>query len=108
MYAKPRMPDPVRSAAVRAGIAIALTLVLLMAALLCMLAGAWSALPVTLIAIAAVVVATWSVLDVWITRQVWRQRGGVVSTPRSVARRTVRDARQAPSRSWGDGTHASR
>lgn len=91
MYAKPRMPDPVRSAAVRAVIAVALTLVLLMAAVLCTLAGAWPAFPVTLVAIGAVVVTTWSVLDVWITRQVWRQRGGVVSTPRSAARRSPRD-----------------
>ena len=108
MDAKPRMPDPIRSAAVRAGIAIALTLVLLMAAMLCMLAGTWSAFPVMVVAIAATVVATWSVLDVWITRQVWRQRGGVVSTPRSVARHTARDAREGPTRRPGGGTPVSR
>jgi hypothetical protein len=101
MYAKPRMPDPVRSAAVRAVITIALTLVLLMVAVLCTLAGAWPAFPMALAAVAAVVVATWTVLDVWITRQVWRQRGGVVSTPRSAARRTPRDARTTPRRAGG-------
>jgi membrane protein YdbS with pleckstrin-like domain len=105
MYAKPRMPDPVRSAAVRAVITIALTLVLLMVAVLCTLAGAWPALPMAVAAIAAVVVATWSVLDVWITRQVWRQRGGVVSTPRSAARRPARTGRP-PTR--GGGRPASR
>lgn len=93
MYAKPRMPDPVRSAAVRAVLTVALTLVLLMVAVLCVLAGTWSAFPLTLVAVAAVVVATWSVLNVWITRQVWRQRGGVVSTPRSAARGAAREAR---------------
>ncbi len=107
MYAKPRMPDPVRSAAVRAVITVALTLVLLMAAMLCVVAGAWPALPVTVVAIGAVVVATWSVLDVWITRQVWRQRGGVVSTPRSVARSTTGDL-HSPTRSRDGGTPASR
>lgn len=100
MYVMPRMPDPVRSAAVRAVITIALTLVLLMVAVLCTLAGAWPAFPAALAAIAAVVVATWSVLDVWITRQVWRQRGGVVSTPRSAARRPARDNR-GPTRDGG-------
>jgi hypothetical protein len=31
-------------------------------------------------------VATWAVLDVWVSRQVWRQRHGVLSQPSSVAR----------------------
>jgi hypothetical protein len=41
------------------------------------------------------VVATWSVLDVWITRQVWNQRNGVVSSPSSTARALRRERRQA-------------
>ncbi|MDX6348902.1 MAG: hypothetical protein QOF84_3692, partial [Streptomyces sp.] len=41
------------------------------------------------------VVATWSVLDVWITRQVWNQRNGVVSSPSSAARALRRERRQA-------------
>jgi membrane protein YdbS with pleckstrin-like domain len=106
MYAKPRMPDLVRSAAVRAVITVALTLVLLMAAVLCTLAGAWSAFPMALAAVAAVVVATWSVLDVWITRQVWRQRDGVVSTPRTTARTAPREVRTTPRRDGG--RHGSR
>ncbi|WP_394813665.1 hypothetical protein [Streptomyces hazeniae] len=87
MYAKPRLPDPVRTAAVRAVLIIALTLVLVVIAVLCSLAEVWFAFPAVLAAIACTVVATWSVLDVWITRQVWVQRHGVVSEPSSVARR---------------------
>ncbi|EST37139.1 hypothetical protein N566_14670 [Streptomycetaceae bacterium MP113-05] len=86
MYAKPRLPDPVRTAAVRAVLITALTLVLVLVAVLCSLAGVWLAFPAVLTAIACTVVATWSVLDVWITRQVWAQRHGVVSEPGSVAR----------------------
>ncbi|MBW1602124.1 hypothetical protein JJV70_08350 [Streptomyces sp. JJ66] len=86
MEGKPRLPDPVRSAAVRAVLVVALTLVLVMAAVLCTLAGVWAALPVVLVAVAGSVVATWAVLDVWITRQVWAQRHGVVSEPSSAAR----------------------
>jgi hypothetical protein len=86
MYAKPRLPGPVRGAAVRAVIIVALTLVEVMAAVLCSLAGVWLAFPLVLVTVASTVVATWSVLDVWITRQVWVQRGGVVSDPSSVAR----------------------
>ncbi len=86
MYAKPRLPDPVRTAAVRAVLIVALTLVLVLIAVLCSLAGVWLAFPSVLTAVACTVVATWSVLDVWITRQVWNQRHGVVSEPGSTAR----------------------
>jgi hypothetical protein len=86
MYTKPRLPDPVRAAAVRAVIIVALTLVQLMVAVLCSLAGVWFAFPTLLSTVASTVVATWSVLDVWVTRQVWVQRHGVVSTPSSAAR----------------------
>lgn len=101
MYAKPRLPDPVRTAAVRAVIIVALTLVLLLIALLCSAAGVWLAFPMVLATVGGTVVATWSVLDVWVTRQVWIQRHGVVSEPSSAARRlrrredgTVRAARR--------------
>jgi hypothetical protein len=90
MYAKSRLPDPVRTAAVRAVLIIALTLVAVLVAVLCSLAGVWPALPAALAAVACTVVSTWSVLDVWITRQVWNQRHGVVSDPSSTARRTER------------------
>jgi hypothetical protein len=86
MYTKPRLPDPVRSAAVRAVLIAALTLVQVMIALLCSLAGVWLAFPMVLTSVASTVVATWGVLDVWVTRQMWRQRHGVVSVPSSVAR----------------------
>jgi hypothetical protein len=86
VYARPRMPDPVRKAAVRAVIVIALTLIQLKIALLCALASSWLAYPMLLSTVASTVVATWSVLDIWVTRQVWRQRHGVVSVPSSVAR----------------------
>lgn len=87
MYARPRMPDPVRAAAVRAVIIIALTLTQLVVVLLCTLAGSWLAFPMLLSTVASTVVATWAVLDIWVTRQAWRQRNGVVSLPSSVARR---------------------
>ncbi len=87
MYAKPRLPDPVRTAAVRAVIVAALTLVQLMVAFFCSMAAVWLAFPMVLSTIGSTVVATWAVLDVWITRQVWVQRHGVLSEPSSAARR---------------------
>jgi uncharacterized membrane protein len=87
------MPDPVRAAAVRAVIIIALTLSQLVVVLLCTLAGSWLAFPMTLSTVASTVVATWAVLDIFVTRQAWLQRGGVVSTPSSAARRRRRPAR---------------
>ncbi len=96
MYAKPRLPDPVRTAAVRAVIIVALTLVQLMVAFFCSMAGVWLAFPMVLSTIASTVVATWAVLDVWITRQVWVQRYGVVSEPSSVARRRAAGGHRRP------------
>ncbi|WP_432042233.1 hypothetical protein [Streptomyces cadmiisoli] len=90
-----RLPDPVRTAAVRAVIIIAVTLVQAMVAFLCTLAGSWLAFPMVLSSIASTVVATWSVLDVWVTRQVWNQRNGVVSMPSSTARALRRERRRA-------------
>ncbi|MCH0564790.1 MULTISPECIES: hypothetical protein [unclassified Streptomyces] len=90
-----RMPDPVRTAAVRAVLVVAVTLIVAMVALLCALAGSWLAFPMTLGSIAGTVVATWGVLDVWVTRQVWNQRNGVVSVPSSTARALRRERRRA-------------
>ncbi|WTS36466.1 hypothetical protein OHB07_05585 [Streptomyces sp. NBC_00111] len=90
-----RMPDPVRTAAVRAVIILALTLIQAVMAFLCTLAGSWLAFPMVLSGVAGTVVATWSVLDVWVTRQVWNQRHGVVSVPSSTARRMRRERRAA-------------
>ncbi|MBB5935318.1 hypothetical protein [Streptomyces zagrosensis] len=83
---RPRLPDPVRTAAVRAVIIIAFTLVQAMMAVLCTFAESWFAFPMVLSSIASTVVATWGVLDVWVTRQVWKQRNGVISVPSSSAR----------------------
>ncbi|MEU4067652.1 hypothetical protein AB0F25_35545 [Streptomyces wedmorensis] len=88
-----RMPDPVRNAAVRAVMITSVTLVQAVVAFYCTIAGAWLAFPMTISTVASTVVATWSVLDVWITRQVWRQRNGVVSEPSSTARRPLRERR---------------
>lgn len=90
-----RMPDPVRTAAVRAVLIIAVTLIQAMVAFLCTLAGAWLAFPMVLSSVASTVVATWAALDVWVTRQVWNQRNGVVSTPSSTARSLRRERRKA-------------
>jgi hypothetical protein len=43
--------------------------------------------------VASTVVATWAVVDVWVTRQVWNQRYGVVSEPSSTARALRRERR---------------
>lgn len=90
---RPRMPDPVRTAAVRAVLFVSVTLVEGMVAALFALSGSWLALPMLLFVLASVVATTWAVLDVWVTRQAWRQRHGVVSLPSSSAR-AVRRARR--------------
>lgn len=90
-----RMPDPVRTAAVRAVIIIAVTLIQAMTAFLCTLAGSWLAFPMVISSVAGTVVATWGALDVWVTRQVWNQRNGVVSAPNSTARSLRRERRRA-------------
>lgn len=90
-----RMPDPVRTAAVRAVLIIALTLIQAMVAFLCTLAGSWLAFPMVISSVTSTVVATWAALDVWVTRQVWNQRHGVVSAPSSTARSLRRERRRA-------------
>lgn len=54
-----RMPDPVRTAAVRAVIIAALTLMQAMVAFFSTLAGSWLAFPMVLSSVASTVVATW-------------------------------------------------
>ncbi|ANP53809.1 hypothetical protein J2Z21_009527 [Streptomyces griseochromogenes] len=88
-----RMPDPVRTAAVRAVLIIAVTLIQAMVAFLCTLAGSWLAFPMVISSVASTVVATWAAVDVWVTRQVWSQRHGVVSEPSSTARSLRRERR---------------
>ncbi|MCX5344891.1 hypothetical protein OG315_34605 [Streptomyces atratus] len=90
-----RMPDPVRRAAVRAVLIMSLTVIQAMVAFLCTLAGSWLAFPMVLSSVGSTVVTTWSVLDVWVTRQVWNQRNGVVSVPSSSARQLRRERRRA-------------
>ena len=89
-----RMPDPVRTAAVRAVLVIAVTLIQAMVAFLCTMAGSWLAFPMVISSVVSTVLATWGVLDVWVTRQVWNQRNGVVSTPSSSARALRRERRR--------------
>ncbi|MEV5432464.1 hypothetical protein [Streptomyces sp. NPDC052701] len=90
-----RLPDPVRTAAVRAVLIIAVTLIQAMVAFLCAMAGSWLAFPMVISSVVSTVVATWGALDVWVTRQVWNQRNGVVSTPSSTARALRRERRRA-------------
>ncbi|MEU1853265.1 hypothetical protein ABZ499_29390 [Streptomyces sp. NPDC019990] len=90
-----RLPDPVRTAAVRSVLVIALTLLQAMTAVLCTMAGSWLAFPMVIGSVVSTIVATWSVLDVWVTRQVWNQRHGVVSVPSSTARALRRERRRA-------------
>ncbi|WTX69749.1 hypothetical protein OG788_09815 [Streptomyces sp. NBC_00647] len=90
-----RLPDPVRTSAVRAVLIIAVTLTQAVVAFLCTMAGSWLAFPMVLSSVASTVVATWGALDVWVTRQVWNQRNGVVSVPSSTARALRRERRKA-------------
>ncbi|MER6201617.1 hypothetical protein ABT234_30150 [Streptomyces sp. NPDC001586] len=90
-----RMPDPVRTSAVRAVVIVAVTLTQATITFFLTLTGSWLALPMALCAIAGTIVATWGVLDVLITRQMWNQRYGVLSAPSSTARRRRREARRA-------------
>ncbi|MFG2599995.1 hypothetical protein [Streptomyces sp. NPDC048462] len=90
-----RMPDPVRTAAVRAVLILSLTVIQAMVAFLSTMTGSWLAFPMVLSSVASTVGATWSVLDVWVTRQVWNQRNGVVSMPSSSARQLRRERRRA-------------
>ncbi|GGS03996.1 hypothetical protein GCM10010252_48560 [Streptomyces aureoverticillatus] len=90
-----RLPDPVRTAAVRAVLIVSLTLIQAMTAFFCAMAESWLAFPMVLSSVASTVVATWAVCDVWVTRQVWNQRNGVVSVPSSTARRLRRERRKA-------------
>ncbi|MFF7794906.1 hypothetical protein [Streptomyces sp. NPDC007991] len=90
-----RLPDPVRTAAVRSVLLIALTLIQAMVAFLCTLAGSWLAFPMVISSVVSTIAATWGALDVWVTRQVWNQRNGVVSVPSSTARALRRERRRA-------------
>ncbi|MGC0378596.1 hypothetical protein [Streptomyces sp. SAI-229] len=90
-----RLPDPVRTAAVRAVLVISVTLIQAMVAFLCTLAESWLAFPMVISSVVSTILATWGVLDVWVTRQVWNQRNGVVSTPSSTARALRRERRRA-------------
>jgi hypothetical protein len=90
----PRMPDPVRNAAVRAVLIVSVTMIQAVIAILGAAGQSWVAAPAMLFTIVSTVVATWSVLDVWVTRQVWNQRNGVVSSPSSAARALRREKRR--------------
>ncbi|MFE2044481.1 hypothetical protein ACFXAZ_26870 [Streptomyces sp. NPDC059477] len=90
-----RLPDPVRTSAVRAVLIISVTLIQAMVTVLSTLAESWLAFPMVISTVVSTVVATWSVLDVWVTRQVWYQRNGVVSAPSSTARSLRRERRRA-------------
>ncbi|WP_335979897.1 MULTISPECIES: hypothetical protein [Streptomycetaceae] len=90
-----RMPDPVRAAAVRAVLISAVALTEALASVLLAAGDSWLSAPVTLATVLTSVVASWAVLDVWVTRQVWNQRNGVVSSPSSAARGLRRERRRA-------------
>ncbi|MFJ6796028.1 hypothetical protein [Streptomyces sp. NPDC091268] len=89
-----RLPDPVRASAVRAVLIVAVTLTVATIAFFLTLTGSWLAFPMVIGAVAGIVVATWGVLDVLITRQMWNQRYGVVSEPSSTVRGHRREERR--------------
>ncbi|MFD3541997.1 hypothetical protein ACFWUQ_21225 [Streptomyces sp. NPDC058662] len=103
-----RMPDPVRTAAVRAVLIVSVTLIQATVTFFLTLTGSWLALPMALGAIAGTIVATWGVLDVWITRQAWNQRYGVLSQPSSTARGRRREAHRAARAAHGRGPRIPR
>ncbi|WP_415948628.1 hypothetical protein [Streptomyces sp. KLOTTS4A1] len=103
-----RMPDPVRTAAVRAVLLVSLTMISTMVAYFCSVTGSSLAFPMMLASVGGTVVSTWGVLDVWVTRQVWNQRNGVVSTPRSTARRLRRERRRARRQARREGRSSAR
>ncbi|MFZ3468961.1 MULTISPECIES: hypothetical protein [unclassified Streptomyces] len=70
----------------RAVLIVAVTLTDATIAFFLTITGSWLAFPLVLTGIGGTVVATWAVLDVLITRQMWNQRYGVVSEPSSTAR----------------------
>ncbi|MFE4702636.1 hypothetical protein ACFRIC_36745 [Streptomyces sp. NPDC056738] len=90
-----RLPDPVRTSAVRAVLVISVTLIQAVVAFLCTVTASWLAFPMVISSVASTVLATWAALDVWVTRQVWNQRNGVVSVPSSTARALRRERRKA-------------
>lgn len=96
-------PDPVRTAAVRAFILASLAVVLATVAVLWALAGTWFAFPAMLATVLSVVVATWSAVDVRVTRQVWNQRHGVVAAPSSTARALTRERGSERQETRGEG-----
>ncbi|WP_225846782.1 hypothetical protein [Streptomyces sp. HPF1205] len=91
---RPRLPDPVRAAAVRAVLIGSVALVEALVEVLLAAGGSWLAAPMLLFTVLTCVIATWAVLDVWVTRQVWNQRAGVVSSPSSAARTLRRERRR--------------
>src|SRR5882757_9272931 len=91
----PRLPDPVRAAAVRAMLIGAVALVDAVIEMLLAVGDSWLSAPMLLFTVLTCVVATWAVLDVWVTRQVWNQRNGVLSSPSSAARALRRERRRA-------------
>lgn len=93
--ATPRLPDPVRTAAVRAVLIVSLALIGAVMAALLAAGHSWLSAPTLLFTVVTSVVATWAVLDVWVTRQVWNQRNGVMSSPSSAARALRRERRRA-------------
>lgn len=91
----PRLPDPVRAAAVRAVLLVSVALVGAVVSVLFAAGRSWLSAPVLLMTVLTSVVAVWAVLDVWVTRQVWIQRDGVVSSPSSAARALRQERRRA-------------
>jgi hypothetical protein len=90
-----RLPEPVRAAAVRAVLIGTVALIEAIVVLLLVAGHSWLTVPMLLFTVLTSVIATWAVLDVWVTRQVWNQRAGVVSSPSSAARALRRERRRA-------------
>lgn len=102
-----RLPDPVRDAAVRAGLAVALTLFFVTVAVIGLMGGTWLAVPAFLVTVVSTVLSTWAVLDVWVTRQVYLQQHEPAARPGESARSARSAVRSSEHRS-GSSASAGR
>ncbi|WP_345696116.1 hypothetical protein [Kitasatospora terrestris] len=97
-----RLPDEVRAAAVRAGLAVAFTLVAVIVALLASYGHSPLLTPALMVMALGVFAVAWCLLDVAITRQIaaQRRRGPNTASPLAGARERARrpTGRRAPLR----------
>ncbi|MGK4584541.1 hypothetical protein [Kitasatospora sp. HPMI-4] len=102
--ARRRLPDEVRSAAVRAWLSFSCTLVTLMVATLASYAGSWLLAPALLATALGVFGTAWCLLEIFISRQIAAQRvrGPNSASPMAGSRYAKRhpEMGRAPQQGW--------